>query len=437
MDTFFKSSLTLVISNLVTGLLGFVFSIILSRDLGPEGIGLYGIVMPVYDLFICLICGGMATSISKVGAVYFFKKDYSNLNRTIEASIFFDVVWGIIVASFVFVNSSFISGYMINDSRAAGALRIICPAMVFIAVSSILKGYFYATSNVKVPAFIDILEKTFRIGALLFLFQYATGVTAAYLVLALGEGLSLFLLYCFYKFDKYNCSFSSNDEDKIQLVFDVLKYSFPLGINGFLSTIFFSMSNLLLPRRLMMSGLDYAGALSVMGKFSGMAITTALFPVMIVNALCIVLVPDISQNLSKKNYYKLEHRIGKVLRIALLLGLITSAVCMLFPNLLGSLLFNRNDLGSYIKFAALLPPFAFTAATTYGILNGLGKQNILLRNSLLSSLLQLIITYVLSGISFINIYGYGTALIITNIIVLSLNLYEVGKHCSIKVFYLR
>lgn len=435
MDSFFKSSFTLVTSSLVTGFLGFCFSIILSRELGAEGMGLYSIVMPVYDLFICLICGGMATSISKVGAVYYYRKDYVNLTRTIETSVFFDIIWGIIVACFVFVNSDFISGYMINDNRAVGAMRIICPAMVFVAISSILKGYFYASSNVKVPAFIDIFEKAFRIGALLFLLKFGSGVTIAYLVLALGEALSLLLLYLFYKLDKYKYTYSSKEEDKVQLIFDVLKYSLPLCINGFLSTIFFSMSNILLPRRLMTSGLDYSAALSLMGKFNGMALTTVLFPVIVINALCIVLVPDISQNITRKNYYKLEERIGKVLRISIILGVLTSMLCFTFPENLGSLFFNRTDLAPYIKFAAIIPPFAFTASTTYGILNGLGKQNIILRNSLLSSILQLLLTYSLSGISNINIYGYGTAIVVTNIIVLSLNLYEVRKHCSIKIFF--
>jgi stage V sporulation protein B len=171
-----------------------------------------------------------------------------------------------------------------------------------------------------------------------------------------------------------------------------------------------------------------------MGKFNGMALTTVLFPIMIINALCIVLVPDISQNLSRKNYFKLQHRLRKVLRISLILGLATSMICISFPDFLGMVFYNRNDLGSYIKFAALIVPFTFTASTTYGILNGLGKQNIILRNSLTASVLQLILIYILSGIPAINIYGYGAALIITNIIVLSLNLYEVGKHCSIRLF---
>lgn len=435
MDKFYKSSFILIISNIITGVLGFTFSILISRELGAEGMGLYGLIMPVYDLFICLICGGMVPAISKVAAVYYSKRDFLNLNRTLDITIFFDLVWGIVVACIVFLNSDFISLYLIKDPRAVGALRILCPAMLCIAVSSILKGYFYGTLNVKIPAFIDIFEKAFRVTAMLLVMNYTATVTLAYLILALGEALSLLFLYTAYKFNKNNKDIFSKKEDKIQLLFDVLKFSFPLCVNGFLSTMFYSISTLVLPRRLMAAGMNYADSLSVIGKFSGMAMSTALFPIIIINALCIVLVPDISENISKKNYFQLENRISKVIRIALVLGMFTSVICFSIPDYLGSLFFNRNDLGEYIKFSGMISPLVFLTATTYAILNGLGRQKIILKNSLFASLVQLVLIYTLSGIPFLNIYGYGVSLIITAIIVIILNICDIKKFCAIRIFF--
>ena len=83
-DRLLKNSIILISSNLITGIFGFIFSIILSHELGAEGMGLYGLVMPVYDLFLCLISGGMVTAISKVAAVYFSKDDFKNLDRSID-----------------------------------------------------------------------------------------------------------------------------------------------------------------------------------------------------------------------------------------------------------------------------------------------------------------------------------------------------------------
>ena len=54
-DNFYKNSFLLTLSNLATGVLGFIFSIYLSKILGPEGMGLYGLVMPIYNLFISIM----------------------------------------------------------------------------------------------------------------------------------------------------------------------------------------------------------------------------------------------------------------------------------------------------------------------------------------------------------------------------------------------
>lgn len=439
-DRFLKNSLILISSNLITGIFGFIFSIILSRELGAEGMGLYSLVMPIYDLFICLISGGMIAAISRVAAIYFSKDDFRNLNRSIDISLLFDCVWALIVVSFVFIYAKYISVYIIKDVRTIHAVQVMCPAMLFIALSSILKGYFYGTSNIKIPAFIDILEKFLRIVilvtivTLLSLNDVKNTVTAAYVTLTIGELVSLILLYIGYKVKKahYKSNFTTA-EDKLQLLFNILVISFPLCLNGFLSTAISTASALIVPRRLVSSGIEYSMALSMIGKFKGMSLNIIFFPMLIVMSISTVLIPDLSEKIEKKNYWDAEHRISQVLKIALLLGITTMIICLNIPDSLGELFYGRNDLGSYIKFSSFAAPVVFASATTFGILNGLGKQNIILRNSLIVSFEELILLYVLTGISWINVYGYGISLIITSLTALTLNLYEIRKICNLNI----
>ncbi|WP_029161289.1 stage V sporulation protein B [Clostridium scatologenes] len=439
-DRFLKNSLTLILSNLITGIFGFAFSIILSRKMGAEGMGLYGLVMPIYDLFICLICGGMVTAISKVAAIYYSKNDFRNLNRSIDISMLFDSIWSIIIICCIFISASYIGNNIIEDSRTIHCIQAFCPAMLFIALSSILKGYFYGVSDIKIPAIIDIFEKFARIiiflsiVTTLFLKEISTTVTAAFVTLTLGEGISLILLYIFYKKKKLQLGITFNTkEDKLQLLFNIIIISFPLCINGFLTTGLSAISALIIPRRLVSSGIEYSLALSMIGKFKSMALSIIFFPIAIVNSISTVLVPDLSEKLSKKDYWSIETRITQVIKISFLLGITTMAICMTIPNELGKLFFFRTDLGYYIRFACLCAPITYTAVTTLAILNGLGKQNIILRNSLIVSLEEIILLYVLTGISWINIYGCGISIILTSLSTLILNLYEIRKTFNINL----
>ncbi len=440
-DSFLKDSFILTLSNLGTGILGFIFSILLSKKLGAEGMGLYGLVMPIYNLFICLICGGMVAAVSQRAAVYFSHKDMQNLNKTVEASLFFDLIWGIIIAFVVFILSSTIGNYIIKDERALGALKLICPAMVFVSLSSILKGYFYGISKVAIPAIIDIVEKAIRILTIYIVtlvvskLTISKTVSIAYLALALGEFISFLLLYLCYRFYKHSYKYNRENrrEGRAQLLFNIFVISLPLCLNGFLTTALSTISTLIVPRRLISAGFMYSAALSLIGKFNGMASNIVFFPMVVIGSITTILIPNLSKSLSNKDYYGTEKRISQVLQISFLIGLSTLIICTLLPTEMGKLFFTRGDLGGYINFISFSAPVMYCAVTTYAILNGIGKQIVLLRNSLICAVIEIMLLYTLTAIPSINIYGYGITLMVTALLALVLNLIEINKKCRISI----
>lgn len=437
-DTFLKDSVILTFSNFLTGILGFIFSIILSKKLGAEGMGLYGLIMPIYNLLSCLICGGMIAAISKTSAIFYTNNDSLNLHSSIKSAIFFDFMWSLIIISVFFLISPAVGKYLIKDLRTLNSLKVICPALIFIAISSILKGYFYGVSKIFIPACIDIFEKAIRIIfiiVILYVFNCSTvegSVTAAYGALAVGEFISLFFLYIFYKKTKHSFkSYSKPSIGKYQLLFNILCISFPLCLNGFLSTALSATSTLIVPRRLVSSGISYSAALSLIGKFNGMAMNISLFPIIVSVSMSTLLTPSISKYLNNKDYYAAEERIMKVLKLSFIIGIITTIICLTIPDGLAMMFYGRNDIGKYISFSSLAAPIVFTAIPTYGILNGMGKQNIILRNSLISAVEELILLYILTAIPSINIFGYGISLIATSLTTLLLNLKEIQKTLSV------
>ncbi|MBQ6820526.1 MAG: stage V sporulation protein B [Clostridium sp.] len=441
-DSFLKNSILLTLSNITTGILGFIFSIYLSNLIGPVGVGLYGLVMPIYNLFICLMTAGIIAAISKVSAVYKSKGQYNNISKTIKSVASFNVVWSIIIGISVFFLAPLISKYGIHDVRTVNAIRITCPAMVFIALSNILKGYFYGVSKIVIPSFIDILEKAMRILTITLLIMAfnATSITSlvtlAYLSLAIGELQSLILLYIYYKnLSKKLPPSNDKPERTSQLLFNVLITALPLCLNGFLGNLFGTASTLLVPRRLIVAGFDSVTALGMIGKFTGMALTIVTFPMIVIMSINSLIVPDLSETISKREYYNAAIRIKKVMKIAFLLGLATTVICNLIPDSLGEMFYGRDDLGNYIKIASLSAPIFFTSNTMFGILNGLDKQGIILRNSLIVSGIELVLLFIFIGIPGVNIMGYGITLFITSSISLFINLREVQKHIYLNLSF--
>lgn len=437
-DNFFKNSFLLTVSNVTTGILGFIFTIYLSKILGPEGMGLYNLVMPIYNLFICLMTAGVVASISKIAAIYNQKGEHNNIVRTIRVVALFNISWALLIGIMVFFSAPLIGKYGVKDVRTIDALRVICPAMVCIAISNIFKGYFYGTSRITVPAIIDICEKAMRIltvSILIFFLKAKTlqnMVTLATVALCIGEFQSLFCLFIYYKYsiNKMPPSYEK-PESKFQLLFDVIIISIPLCLNGFLTNILWTLCTLIVPRRLVHAGFNYSEALSLIGKYNGMAMTLITIPLIVVSTINTLLIPDLSKTLSEGKQYKASIRIRKVIKMAFLLGLSTAIVCNVVPDGLGKMFFGRDDLGKYIRIASLSAPVFFTATTMFGILNGLNKQGVILRNSLIEALIELICLYVFTAIPSINIFGNSITLFIACGIGLCLNMHEVNKHINI------
>jgi stage V sporulation protein B len=440
-DKFYRDSLILTLSNMATGIIAFVFSVILSRKLGAEGLGLYGLVMPVYNLLLCITADGIITAISKISTIYFSRKEYRNLNRTLSSIFVLAAMWSVFIALLVLLFHRTIAVHFVRDARAAGALMVLSPAVVFVPLSAVIKGYFYGMGQFKITASVDILEKLLRVTILLGAIslirpESVSGTVAiACSALSLGELISLGTLYVCYRIKKagFREMGSFRSKSRIQLVFDVLVISVPLCVNGVLSSVISTVSALILPRRLMAAGFSYRDALAMTGRFGGMALNISTLPFIIISSMLTVLVPDVSLSISKKDYWSAERRIAQVMRLSCMIGISTAVVCLVIPETLGRLFYQRNDLGAMIRFSAPICLISFISSPSFGILNALGKQNILLRNSLLNSVQGLVLTAILAGIPALNIYGCGLSIMLTSATSFILNINEIKKICEIRI----
>lgn len=438
-DDFYKNSFVLALSNFSTAILRFIFSMILSQKLGSEGLGLYALIMPIYDLFCCLICGGMITALSKESSHYYNKKDYNNLMKTLRVSFVFELIWGTIITLIFLLLCPFISKHIIQDSRSLYSLLAVSPALLFIALSSIFKGFFYGTSKVKIPSIIDIFEKALRMVAIIVLVRISKTnditftVTITYISLTLGEILSFVLLFLYYKSNKnrYKKSESFKEEYSSQILFNILAAAIPLCINGLLTTALNSFSTLIIPRRLILSGMNYSEVLNIIGRFSGMALTIVFFPSFIIISFCTLLIPEISKNISINNFQGLQNKIKEVFQIALFLGIINMIICCIVPRELGIMFFSRTDISTYIVFLSFSAPILYLSSCSYSILNGIGKQRFVLINSIISSVIEVILLYILLSNPKINIYGYGIALFTSCMLSFILNYISINKFCNI------
>ncbi|WDC83483.1 polysaccharide biosynthesis C-terminal domain-containing protein [Caloramator sp. mosi_1] len=301
---------------------------------------------------------------------------------------------------------------ILNDDRTQLSILCFCPALIIVSISSIFKGVFYGYQKVLEPAIIDVLEKAIRILSIYLLIQVLKGYdiniksAAAYLALSIGELTSLILLFiCFINFKHQNPPTGKSD-NSLQLLFNLLKLSIPLALNGILSTMFSSIIAILIPKRLHIAGLPYEESISMLGKLQGMAMNVVFFPAIIISSLSTLLIPSISEEIAFKNYKILNHRINTTIKFAMAVAFASCAILLNSSKEISMFIYKDSSVGNLIYYLSIGLPIVYFEILTFSILNGLGKQFNLLINSIFVSLIDITLIYFLMAIPQINIYGY-------------------------------
>ena len=82
-------ALILTFANIITRILGFIYRIYMSNAIGPEGMGLYQLITPVYMLSWAVSSAAFATTVSNLTARESANQNHGNIKRILYICTFF------------------------------------------------------------------------------------------------------------------------------------------------------------------------------------------------------------------------------------------------------------------------------------------------------------------------------------------------------------
>ncbi|MEG1067422.1 MAG: oligosaccharide flippase family protein [Anaerovoracaceae bacterium] len=424
--------IVLVISNLVIGLIDFIFNIYCSQIFGPEGMGLISIVSPINCIFMSLITEGIVVTLSKIVAGQNYRNNQKDILVTLKISSISLFLWGSFIAFVLFSSAKFIANNFLGDSLLAYPIMAACPLIMLMSISNVFKGYFLGLNKIKIPAFINIGEKIFRYPILFLLIKLLLNrssfpnITLVYICYSIGELFSVILLAVYCNYVKAKGIDYVIDRSVISAnLKKIIKGALPLCLTNCLLDFTNAFSSILVKSRLISIGYSYNESLALLGKYKGMVFPLMAYPMIIIGSISSVIIPRMSTIISLGNEKYAKILIFKVLGIALLIGVFTSLVYFAFADQIGFFLYHRCDLTHMIRLTGLLAPLLYTANCTNSVLISMGKEHISFKNSFLQQTILLICLIIFTSIPSINIYGYIIALLISNIVLLSMNLHEI------------
>ena len=392
-NKFIKSTIILIIGGGITKLLAMVIKIALARSIGNDGIGIYMMILPTFNLFITLSTLSLSTSLGKLIA------EKRSSKKVIFSSIPFTMIYNFFLMIILIFLSKFISNTLLNNSITYYPILCISFTLPIIALSGILKGYFFGKNNMFPYTFENICEQIVRLLFIIFIvpkllnISLIVAISSLVLVNILSEGIAIIVMLLFIpnkSLDKESFKVDKN------IVKDVLNISIPSTGSRLIGSISYFLEPIILTYAMLKSGSSLSFITSEYGIVTGYVYALLLIPSFFTMAISTSLLPIISKNYSERNMRIVKKGLSQGMLFSLLIGCFFTILFMLFPNYILKFIYNTTLGSDYVRLIAPFFIFHYIQGPLTTYLQAINKAKCAMYGTLLGSIIKNILLFVLA-----------------------------------------
>lgn len=419
--------------------MGFLYRIGLSRLIGSEGMGVYGLVMPVYSVVQSFTLSGLTLAVTRHSARYEALGRQAAVRATLRYSLMAYAVLFLSAAVPLLFFNRVLSAQVLGDARTRAALMILPLCMLLTGIENLLKAHFQGTRYILPPIVSELSEQLVRIAAvliLLYLFRGASsGVSAALIIvgMVISEISSVGTLSSWYisRHKKTAARQDVKPKPPRQLLGGIVRTAIPVSLAGLCTNLLASATTVILPRRLMLSGLAQNDALSAFGVMTGMTMPLVMMPAALIFPMVSVLVPKLSQACTLGQVDDIKRKAAKGLHTTGIIAFWALALLLSCGAPLARLLYRQESAGDYMPALAVAAFFTFYQIITGAILNGIGRHKLASLSVVLCSVIHLGLTWVTCAIPGVGMAGYVAGDLISALFAAGFNLYFIMRHTKL------
>ena len=422
-NKFLSGTVILLTGGFLSKLLGFFLRIIITREIGVEGIGLYSLIMPTFGLFITIATFSFPVAISKIVSLP-KRSSKKVIFSIIPVSLFFNFITLIVI----FVISKPLANIFLKESRLYYPLLSIGFTLPFIGLSSIIKGYYWGKQRMGIYILSNIVEQVVRIIILIYLIPIfiKQGIVAVICIIILVNILSetssiIVMLIGLPKKMSIRKEDLKPSKDNIK---DVLNTSVPSTTSKIIGCISHFLEPIILTNVLLLNGYSKSFIIREYGIINGYALSLLLLPQFFTQSISTSLIPEVSKYYSLKDYKMCKKRIKQITSLSLIIGLASTSMIYVNPAFFLKLIYN-TDLGStYIKILAPFFLLYFIETPLSNSLQAMDRSKDAFYITTLSSFIKLALLFTLSFLH-IGMYSLIIGIIISLLITTYLSVKKV------------
>ena len=388
-ETFMQSVITLIFSQVLIKLLGLVYNLYLTNreGFGDRGNGIVSASYQIYALLLTISSIGVPNAISKLVSERVAIGDHKGAHRIFKIAFATFAVIGLVGTLMLFFLAHLIAVEWLQIPEAEMTLVALSPAIFFVSIASVMRGYFNGRQHIKATARSQTLEQVFKTALTIILVEIvaiisdvstewmAAGATLA-TTLATMTGFGYLYLYYKVRRKEIALEIKSTVNYKYERVRSIVKkivlVSLPIAITAILSSVNKNIDSFTVVRSLK-EFLPDDVAVAQYGILGGKVDTLTSLPLSINVAFATALVPAISAAKAKRDKKTIKRKTTFSFLVSLLIGLpCTVGMCIFAGPILDLLYPNASDGTLILQISSLTILFTILDQTINGALQGYG-----------------------------------------------------------------
>ncbi len=450
--SFMKNVVMLICSQVLIKILGLVYKLVITNmeGFGDVGVGYYSAGYQIYALLLTLSSIGIPSVISKLVSERLALGDKAGAHRIFKVAMTFFASLGLVFSFALFFGADIIATKVLNVPDTAYVMRVLAPAIVFVSVSAVLRGYFAGQQNMKPTSVSQTLEQ-FLNCVLSITFVYACIGKDAYIMATAGNlSTTLAIVITFvYLIAYYKQNRIRPEEGQIspergktgkELLKTILAISIPITLSSIVSVISSVIDTTTVSNCIQIayrdSGLAKEAleelAMSKSGILSKVDTLTS-FPLAINLAFSTALVPATAESIAKKELDVASKR--------LLFSIFTS-ILIIFPCAMGfgvlaepilKMIYPTASDGALImQIASVAMVFIALSQTINGGLYGLNLAKVPVISLAIGVSVKTVLNILLVSNKDINIAGASIGSVVCHVIVFIICFSVLKRHLKLK-----
>lgn len=451
-ETFMQGVITLIFSQVLIKVLGLVYTLYLTNreGFGDKGNGIVAAGYQIYAMLLTISSIGVPNAISKLVSERVAIGDHKGAHRVFKIAFATFALIGLVGSLLLFLGANMIANYWLQIPEAEMTLVALSPAIFFVAISSVMRGYFNGRQNIKATARSQTIEQIFKTALTIILVEIvailsnistewmAGGATLA-TTLATMSGFGY--LYLFYKTRSKEIAseIKSTVNYKYERVRTIIKkiliVSVPIALTAIMSSLNKNIDSFTVVRSLKQF-MPEDMAITQYGILGGKVDTLTSLPLSINVAFSTALVPAISAAKARKDKKTISQKTSFSLLVSMLIGLpCTIGMCIFAGPILQLLFPNASSGTTILQISSWTIIFTILDQTINGALQGYGKLKIPVISLGCGVIAKLILNLILVPIPAIGINGAAIGSVVCHLVAFAIAIVSLMKNIKLDLTF--